>query len=161
MAVDGALILMGVATAVDGILAGASLDQSIKQLPARHKMGMGAFSAYSQAADLGPGVVWYALIGVGALLLTIAAAVVLFAQAAPPEIVWPTYVAAGLSVTHSLVTSRAAPTNFSQRSAAGDEERLRAIFAAFERWQTLRAALQVLTFVAMLIGLIAYASFRG
>ena len=27
------------ATAADGLLAGASLDQSIKQLPARHRIG--------------------------------------------------------------------------------------------------------------------------
>ncbi|MGH2514139.1 MAG: hypothetical protein ACRDHP_00640, partial [Ktedonobacterales bacterium] len=64
------------AAALDGILAGASLDQSIKQLPARHRMGVVAFSAYSRAADLGNGVVWYALLGVGAAVITIAAAVV-------------------------------------------------------------------------------------
>jgi hypothetical protein len=157
MTLNGALILIAVATAADGILAGASLDQSIKQLPARHQMGMIAFSAYSQAADLGPGVIWYALLGNGAALLTIAAAVVLVIQAAPTAVIWPIAVAVVLSVAHSLATSRAAPTYFSQRRAAGDEKQLRAIFSRFERWQTIRAALQVLTFVAMLTGLIAYA----
>lgn len=156
MTFDGALILIAVATAADGILAGASLDQSIKQLPARHKMGMVAFSAYSQAADLGPGVVWYALLGVGSALLTIASAVVALVQVAPLAQAWPLYLAAALAVAHSLATTQAAPTNFSQRRVAGDEERLRVVFATFERWQTLRAVCQVLTFVAMLVGLILY-----
>jgi hypothetical protein len=152
------LILVAAATAANGILTGASLDQSIKQLPARHKIGMVAFSAYSRAADLGPGIAWYALLGVGAALLTIAAAVVVYAQAVPA---WPIYAAAVLSIAHSAATARAAPTNFSQRRAADDEERLRAIFAQFVRWQTIRVVLQVLTFAAILAGLITYATFAA
>jgi hypothetical protein len=158
MATDGALILIAVATAADGILAGASLDQSIKQLPARHKMGMVAFSAYSRAADLGSGIVWYAILGVGAAVLTIAAAVVVALLAAPVAQAWPIYAAAVLSVAHSLATSQAAPTNFSQRRVWDNAEQLAAVFARFERWQTLRVVLQVLTFAAILAGMIAYAA---
>ena len=156
MILTGDLILIAAATAANGILAGASLDQSIKQLPARRAMGMIAFSAYSQAADLGPGVIWYATIGIGAAALSILAAVVLWAQAAPVAQVWPLYVAAGLSVVHSLATARAAPINFSQRRVAGDAVRLAQVFATFERWQTLRVIVQTLTFAAILYGLIAY-----
>ena len=36
----------------NGILAGASLDQSIKQLPSREKIGAVRYSEYSRAADL-------------------------------------------------------------------------------------------------------------
>ena len=68
------LALALAATALDGVLCGASLDQSIKQLPARHHMGAVAFSTYSRAADLGNGIVWYATLGIGAALVTIAAA---------------------------------------------------------------------------------------
>jgi len=152
----GDLILIAGATAINGILTGASLDQSIKQLPARRKIGIIAFSVYSQAADLGPGVVWYATIGVGAALLTILAAVVVFVQRAPVAQAWPLYVAAGLSVVHSFATARAAPTNFSQRRVAGDAERLARVFDTFERWQTIRVVVQALTFAAMLFGMIAY-----
>jgi hypothetical protein len=158
MTISGTLILVAVATAADGILTGASLDQSIKQLPARHKIGMVAFSAYSRAADLGPGIVWYATIGVGAAVLTIAAAIAVYLQAMPATQAWPIYAAAGLSVAHSIATTQAAPTNFSQRRVADDEERLRAVFVRFERWQAVRAAFQVLTFAAMLVGLITYAA---
>jgi len=45
------------AAGIDGLLAGASLDQSIKQLPARQRTGVRAFFAYSQAADLGNGII--------------------------------------------------------------------------------------------------------
>ena len=75
MRIDWILILTLAATAADGRLAGASLDQSIKQLPARQRIGVKAYSAYSQAADLGAGVAWYGILGVSAPLLMIAVAV--------------------------------------------------------------------------------------
>src|SRR5690242_16920188 len=132
------IILLVAATAADGILAGASLDQSIKQLPARHRMGVIAFSAYSRASDLGPGIIWYATLGIGAALLTVAAAIAALVQGAAPVHAWPIYIAAGLAVLHSLTTSRAAPTNFQQRKVPNDEAALAAIFNRFERWQTAR-----------------------
>jgi hypothetical protein len=142
------VILTFVATALNGVLAGASLDQSIKQLPARHRMGAIAFSAYSRAADLGNGIMWYAFIGVSSALVTIAAAVATFVAGNTQT--WPILIAAILSVLHSIVTSQAAPTNFRQRKVAKDEAALTAIFNTFDRWQTVRVILQVLTFLAVL-----------
>jgi hypothetical protein len=56
-----------------------------------------------------------------------------------------------LAVLHSLATTRAAPTNFSQRRVARDDEAaLAEIFDRFERWQTARATLQVLNLSAIL-----------
>ena len=69
-----ATVVLVAAVVADGLLVGASLDQSIKQLPARHRIGVEAFSAYSQAADLRNGVAWYATLGLGAAALTLAAA---------------------------------------------------------------------------------------
>ena len=89
-------VLILAATAADGLLAGASLDQSIKQLPARHKMGLVAYSEYSRAADLGPGILWYAILGVGAAVLTVASAVVAIFEGVPPASMTPLYVASGL-----------------------------------------------------------------
>ena len=144
------LVLLLTATALDGLLAGASLDQSIKQLPARRRMGAIAFSAYSRAADLGNGILWYSILGIGAALVTIAAAVTIIVAGSPFMQALPVLIAALFSVLHSLVTTQAAPANFSQRKVANDEAALAAIFDRFERWQTLRAILQVLTLVAML-----------
>lgn len=152
------ITLLVAATAADGILAGASLDQSIKQLPARHKMGAVAFSVYSRASDLGPGIIWYASLGIGAALLTIAAAAAAFFQdTATPHAV-PLYIAAGLTLLHSFTTTQAAPTNFKQRKVPNDEAALTAIFYRFERWQTLRVVFQALTFAAVLWALVTYMS---
>jgi hypothetical protein len=153
---DVIFILVLLATAFNGILAGASLDQSIKQLPARHRIGVAAYSAYTKASDLGNGILWYAFIGIGAALLTIAAAIMAFTQGVTFTQALPIYLAGGLSVLHSLVTTQAAPTMFSQRRYNNDETALAAVFNRFERWQTVRAVLQVLTFGVLLWGLVIY-----
>jgi hypothetical protein len=147
--------LVAFATAVDGVLAGASLDQSIKQLPARHRIGVRAFSAYSRASDHANGVAWYAVLGIGGAALTLAAAVSAVLVGAPEAQRNPLLLAGLLSVAHSLTTARAAPITFSQRTAGGDEHALRRIFDRFERWQTVRASLQLATFLAMLPALAA------
>lgn len=142
---DTMRILLIAAVAFNGVLSGASLDQSIKQLPARRRIGVIAFSAYSRAADLGDGIIWYAVIGVGAALLTIAAAGA-YLQATPGSAAIPLYLAALMSLLHSFTTTQAAPTLFRERQAQDDAAQLTVIFDRFERWQTLRAALQVATF---------------
>jgi hypothetical protein len=121
---------------------------------------MVAFSAYSRAADLGNGIIWYASIGVGAAVLTIAAAVAAYLLGTPPTAALPLVLAACLAVLHSLVTAQAAPANFSQRRVANDESALAGVFARFARWQALRAVLQVLNFGALLWALAAYAAWR-
>jgi hypothetical protein len=151
------LVLILVATAVDGFLAGASLDQSIKQLPARHKIGVIAYSQYSRAADLGNGILWYSLLGVGALLLTMAAGVAAYVKRVPKAVALPLYISGGLAILHTIATSQAAPTNFKQRQVSDDEKTLKKIFDEFSKWQTIRCVLQVAVFGMMLWGLVAYA----
>ena len=143
------VILTLIAAALNGLLAGASLDQSLKQLPARHRMGVSAFSLYSRSADLSHnGVIWYAFLGISAALLTLAAAVATFVSRSAHTL--PIVLAAILSVLHSIATSQAAPTNFRQRKVLSDEAALAAVFDTFERWQTLRVILQVCTFALTL-----------
>ncbi len=156
MTSDAPLIaLLITATALDGLLAGASLDQSIKQLPARRRIGSVAYSAYSQAADLGPGIIWYAALGVGGALLTIAASALAYALGAPPNRALPLYLAAVAALAHTFTTTRAAPILLRQRRAAHDEHQLSDLLDRFSRWQTLRAMLQVATFGLMLWALAA------
>lgn len=147
------MALVALATAVDGVLAGASLDQSIKQLPARHRIGVLAFSAYSRASDQANGVLWYATLGIGGAGLTLASAVGVVILRVPGEQQLPLLIAGLLAIAHSVTTARAAPINLSQRSAGDDEKALTHIFLRFERWQTVRATLQLATFLAMLWGL--------
>jgi hypothetical protein len=121
------------AAAAIGLLAGASLDQLIKQLPARHRVGIEAYSVYSQAADLGYGILFYGILGVGSALLAVAAAVAVHAAALPRAVSVPADLGALFAVPHSLTTARAAPTNFSQRRVQGDPAALSSVFNRFTR----------------------------
>ena len=156
MNLDMSFILTVAAVAADGMLAGASLDQSLKQLPARHRIGAVAYAAYAQAADLGPGVLWYGILGVGAAALTIAASVGAVVRHVAAPVTVPLVIAGALSILHSLATTQAAPTMFSQRHVPQTEQALAAVFARFARWQTVRATLQVLTLATVLWALIAW-----
>lgn len=147
---DITLVLIVFATALNGIAAGASLDQAIKQLPARHRIGVVAYSTYSKGADLGNGVPWYVSIGIGAVVLTIGAAIAALSQQIALETALPVYVAVVLSILHSLITSQAAPTMFSQRRHENDEAALTKVFNRFARLHAFRALLQVVTFATLL-----------
>lgn len=148
------LVLIILAVAFDGILAGASLDQVIKQLPARYEIGPKAFSAYSQAADLSNGVIWYGVIGVGSALLTIAVATNIFLRRKSFSCYTiPFFIAAILSVAHSVMTAAAAPTNFQQLEVSGDQQALMQIFNRFEWLSQMWAVLQAAAFGVMLFGI--------
>ncbi len=138
---DAALDLLLLSILANGLLVGASLDQSIKQLPARRRIGPVAFSTYSRAADLGSGIWWYALLGIGTAVVTIVTMIVILRSAVSLPVV-PAVLAILGTILHTLATTQAAPTNFAQRKVADDPDALNRIFDKFERWQTLRAVLQ-------------------
>lgn len=132
-----------------GILCGASLDQSFKQLPARHRIGMSAFSAYAKAADLKNGVVWYAIIGIGTALTTIITAILAWQYNTATHFNYPVYLAAVFAIAHSVCTSQAAPTYFRQKQIS-DEKLLAQLFRKFEIIQTIRSVFIVLNFAALI-----------
>ena len=144
---DLTMALLIAATAVTGLLAGASLDQSIKQLPARHGIGAAAYSRYSQAADLGNGIAFYGTLVAAVLLLNVGAAFAAYLRQVSGASAPVIYACALLAVLHSVVTGFAAPTNFAQRRAT-DETELTAILDRFTQLQTLRCVLQVANFGA-------------
>jgi uncharacterized membrane protein len=144
------LFLLLAATAANGLLAGASLDQSIKQLPARNRMGVLAFARYSQAADLANGVPWYATLGIGTAVLSLVAAITALTQHPSRSATVALVALIVLTLAHTVTTVRAAPTNYAQRAAGDNEQALTAIFDRFARWQTARAVLQVSALVAAL-----------
>lgn len=157
--VNTMVILVVATTALSGIGAGASLDVSIRQLPARHRIGVLAYSAYSQATDLGTARVWYPPLGIGTLLLALATAVVAFFQQVALPHALPIYVAAALWVVHLLITLIwALPTLPRQRQFPHDEHQLAALFNRFERLQTVRAVLDVVIFGTTLWALVSYLS---
>lgn len=142
------LLVAGVVA--NALLVGAAGDQVIKQLPARHQIGVAAFSDYSQAADLSNGVPWYATLGIGAAVLTIFAVIAgVWVRPRRRALTAPLVVALVGTVAHSALTAVAAPLNFSQRDAVGDMAELTAIFDRFEQLTILRGALQAIVLAAL------------
>ncbi len=153
------VILVVATTALSGIAAGTSLDVSIRQLPARHRIGVLAYSAYSRATDLGTAVFWYISVGVGAFLFALAAALVALLQRAPLAQLLPITLFASLWIVHLLITLIwAVPTLPRQRRMATDEQQLTVIFNRFERLQTVRVVIDVLIFGSTLWALVSYIS---
>lgn len=137
------------AAALTGMLCGASLDQSIKQLPARHTIGVRAFSAYVKAADLKNGVLWYATLGISSALASITCAVLAYVRHSPTPVALPLYLGGIFAICHSICTSQAAPAYHSQKKTS-DEEALAKIFDKFENIQTLRTLFIILNFLCFI-----------
>jgi hypothetical protein len=139
-------VLLAIAATVDGLLAGASLDQSIEQLPARHRIGVRAYSAYSRASHAANGRFWLIPLGLGGAALTLAVALWAAALDLPASRSLPVFLAGGLALAHALSNLKAVRINLSQWQVADDDAALAAILQRFARWQGLRASLQFLTF---------------
>jgi hypothetical protein len=145
--------LLIAATIMNGLLAGASLDKALVQLPARRKIGLRAMADYHRATDLGPGLFLYPTLGLGAPILTMASAValVLGRDASEATMIW--IAAAGvLSAGHVITTARAAPNLLRLRNGASDED-LEELYRRFARWSNVRAFLQGLTFVVVVVAM--------
>ncbi len=154
---DTTMVLVVATTVLSGVAAGTGLDVSIRQLPARHRIGIIAYSAYSQATDLGTALFWYPSIGISAILFALAAALVAFFQQVSLAHALPIYVTASLWVVHLLLTLIwAIPTLPRQRHVGTDEKQLSDIFNRFERMQTVRAINGVLIFGTTLWTLLTY-----
>jgi hypothetical protein len=145
MKVGAPLALLIASLAANGLLTGATLDQAIKQLPARRRIGVVAYSDYSRAADLGNGLIWYPVIGVGTAVLSVVAGAIGLADHASGVRTAALIALIAGSIAHMGSTALAAPTNISQRRAIGDEVALERIFDRFARLNAVRAALMVAT----------------
>jgi hypothetical protein len=107
-------ILLAITVAVDGLLAGASLDQSIEQLPARHRIGVRAYSAYSRASHASNGRFWLIPLGVGSFVLSVVVAIWAIRFNFPAERSLPVYLGGVLGLAHMLSTMKAALINITQ-----------------------------------------------
>lgn len=143
--------MMLAALVADGLLAGLSLDKVIVQLPARRRMGVVGYAGYARSADLGHGIAFYAVVGVGGAVLTIAAFGVAAGLGAAGAVTGWLAAAAVLSVLHSAATGRAAPVMFRIGRAEDTQAALGPLLARFARWSAVRAALQVAALVAVAV----------
>jgi hypothetical protein len=150
---DVATALLVAATVTNGVATGATFDQAFKQLPARHRIGAPAYATYARAADLGNGLVWYPIMGVTTAVVTVAAIIAGFLDAATRlQIVALVLMAAG-TAGFLAATSRAAPALLSLRR---DEvsERAGAVLDRFARINEVRAVALAITLAATVWALI-------
>ncbi len=148
-------LLIG-ATLMGGLLAGLSTSKVLVQMPAFAEIGAPSWAAYARAADLGPGLLVYPAIGLGALCLTVAAALACALERSVrfPAAV-PAYAAAILAIAALVVTNRfLVPPMLGLRQMGENAADLHGVFAHVARWWQLKATLHVLTFGANLWALV-------
>ncbi len=119
-------------------------------------MGVIGFARFSRANDLGNGLLVYPVIGIAAALLTVIAALTAFLEGTSLAHAWPIYIAALFAVLHTFTTTRAAPLMLSLRQLTDDEATLTDALNRFAAWHNARTALQVLNFVMLVLGIVAY-----
>jgi hypothetical protein len=144
------VVVLALATAFNGLLAGLNVDTALVKLPARRRIGVQSYAIFARGNDLGNGRVVYPLLGIGAALLTILATILAFAEQEPAALLVPLVLATVLSLLHTAATTRAAPVMLSLKAAPDVEAVLSAKLDRFARWHALRALFQVLAFVALL-----------
>jgi hypothetical protein len=158
---DGLTFLLVAATIVDGLLAGASMDQSVEQLPARHRIGVRAYHAYTQASHMANGRFWLIPLGIVGPILRVAASLWVYRLGLAGGAVLSVGIAAVLAIGHLLLTLRAGSINWAltpwlpPERQIKDELELATILQRFEHWQAVRASVQLLTFVAGVWALVA------
>jgi hypothetical protein len=142
--------LLIIATLFGAVLAGGNIDRELVTMPAWQHLGPQAWAAFSRHADLGPGLLYYPVIGIGSTLLAIAAAAVfLFERRTPRTAQLSLAVAAVLMIVGLILTIKAAPIML-DIAAAHDTATLQNAFNGFYFWGNLRAIAQVCGFLAEL-----------
>jgi hypothetical protein len=152
-------VLLAAASLTGGILAGGIVDRVIVGGPAWQQIGIGTWAQFSRHADLGAGLVAYPVEGIGATLLSIAAAIsYYFDRIRRRGVAIPMYLAALLYIVGLVVTAKAAPIMLGL-SAPQSTDALSQVFDDFYFWGLyLRGATDLLAFLAQIW---AFASLSG
>jgi hypothetical protein len=148
------LVLVVAATALNGLLGGLSFEIALVKLPTRHRIGAVAYATFARGSDLGNGIWVYPSTAIGAALLTVVATIVTYVERQPTTLLVPLSLAALTSMSHFVVTARAAPIMLRVSKTSDDSTLLAPLLDRFARWHALRATLQVLTFLLLLWALL-------
>ncbi len=152
---DYFLFLLTITTIVDAMLMGAVLDYSIKQLPARKKIGIKNYRAYFIASDFGNGRFWYIPLGLSAYFLNIAVAVAGYYLDGLVVSSILFFIAGACALIHAFGTSQAVPAGLGfLKTKDDDEEKLERSFDRFAKWVLFRGVFGVPMFIGILLGLI-------
>jgi hypothetical protein len=148
------IALIVVAVALNGLLAGFSVDGALVKLPTRHRIGAVAYATFARGNDLGAGIWVYPTTAISAALLTLIATLVAYVTVQPVSLLVPLGLAAFTTIGHFLATARAAPTMLRVGKTPDDAALLTPLLDRFARWNAVRATLQALTFFVLLWALV-------
>jgi hypothetical protein len=151
---SASLVLIVLAVAINGTLAGASLETALVKLPVRKRIGALAYARFARGNDLGNGLFVYPLWAVLATLLVFASTALSFVNRAPTGLLVVLSASSAASVLHFVATGRAAPIMLSIGKTPDDEDILAAKLDRFARWHGVRAVFQALAFLFMLWALV-------
>ncbi len=141
--------LVTVATALSGVVAGTTIDTGVVKLPAWRRLGAESWAGYTRE-ELPISLVWYPVLGVGAVLANVAAAVAVHrGGGASRSAALPTRAVAVLAIGHLLTTAGAVPHMVRVRET-GDPASLQEALEGFTRWHLARTGIDALTFAANL-----------
>src|SRR2546421_10460758 len=101
------LWLIVLATVLNGMLAGGSLEGSLVKLPARRRIGVVAYASFARGNDLGNGLVAYPIWAVIAALLTLIATIVSYGEQQPTGLLVSLSICLLTSIGHCLARTQA------------------------------------------------------
>jgi hypothetical protein len=152
-------LVLAFAALIGGVLAGVAVERLVVQLHAWRVVGVRAWAEFSRHADLGYGRVVYPFLGIGQLVLTWAAALMLVRDDVPvPALLRATaWSAAAFAFIGLSFTALAAPHMLRLRRIGDSPAELQRAFDGFYRWSKLRAMFQIASFLAS-IGVLVLAA---
>jgi hypothetical protein len=147
-----------IGTVVVGAFGGAVVDRALVATPAWRHLGAQSWAVFSRHADLGNGLIVYAVYGIGLAVLALAAAVSYrFDRAAQRSAGPPIYLAALGALGVIATTIKAAPIMLGVPDLGTDSVALQNAFDEFTLWGLyIRGAFATLAFVASVWALAVY-----
>jgi hypothetical protein len=146
MTPTAARLLLVLASAFSGLLAGASADRYLVQVPAWRHLDVMTWAEHSRHADMGNGRFWYPLLAFAATGLGVAVAIAVWQRTlAADGVALPAYLAAAASTSGLAFTFLAAP-NLLRLHTPKDRPTTERSFTHFHRWGLPRAVLQIAAF---------------
>lgn len=146
--------LVAVTVAVNGLIAGASVDVAAVKLPTRKRIGAVAYANFARGNDLGNGLVVYPAAGISAALLVFGTTIATYFASGSSLVMAPLLLACAGTVAHSVCTAKAAPIMLSLRGTPDDEALLAARLDRFAFWHGFRTVFQISTFLVLLWALV-------
>lgn len=160
MASSASKILAAGSVLFGGLLAGVTVHRALVQLPAWQRVGVLPWAYFTRAENSGIGAIFYPVLGLAALLLTISTAVAYkFGRAQRFASSVPVYASASVAIVWAVVTRIVlVPALYALNTAEDDVTKLRQIFEAVRLGSAVNDILHVVAFVLSLWALIALCS---